>query len=62
MPIEVVYHRGLLMADRQRDPVVEARAVRVWALTEEGKVVLLQRRISEGVCDYIAVSVEASGG
>ena len=56
------YHTGLLMRDRLTDPVVDERARNAWMLAERGEVVLLQRRIREGVCEYLAVLVEDQNG
>ena len=61
----VVYHRGLIGKDRgtgipasrrtaQHDAVSQTAAI-AWSLYTAGKVYLFQRRVSEGVCDYLAV-------
>ena len=52
------YHTGLLMLDRLTNPVVEERARNAWLLAERGEAVLVQRRIREGVCEYLAIPVE----
>jgi hypothetical protein len=57
----IIYHTGLLMRDRLTDPLVDDRARKAWSLHECGSAVLLQRRVREGVCEYIAIPVEPHG-
>jgi len=51
----IVYHVGFLWADRINDLSVNVKAWKWWKKYERGEVYLLQRRISPGVCEYIAV-------
>ena len=61
----IVYHRGLLGKDRgtgipssartSKHDAVNQTATIAWSLYTAGKVHLFQRRVSEGVCDYLAV-------
>ena len=37
---------------------VDTRARKAWDASERGEAVLLQRRIREGVCEYLAIPVE----
>lgn len=64
-----VYHRGLLMADRQwwfdsgnksfghwgRDEKVDNLAKAVWTAYRLGDVYLLQRKLGEGDYEYLAI-------
>lgn len=53
-----VYHRGLLMQDRELDENVDKTARAAWALYAAGKCTLVQRRIADAypsACAYIAV-------
>lgn len=59
------YHRGLLAVERNRlgPPMAKARrqaldrlANAAWALAEQGRVHLLQRRIEPGKFSYLAVA------
>ena len=52
-----IYHRGLLVADRANAFRSELKQVadRVRWLAQRGQVLLVQKRIDEERCDYIAV-------
>lgn len=50
----IVYHRGLLMADRCRDDEANAVGWRAWRAWEAGLVLLFQHRKGD-VCEYRAV-------
>ena len=57
----VVYHTGLLMADRQTNKTVDAVAREAAVAESQGKVHLVQRRLESGTslypdgqCEYIA--------
>lgn len=57
---QIVYHRGLLMQDRDEPFGLEAHKIgkMAWNAYQAGKVVLLQRRIHDAepsACEYIAV-------
>ena len=52
------YHTGLLMRDRLNNDEVDTCARKAWDASERGEAVLLQRRIREGVCEYLAIPVE----
>ena len=56
--MNVIYHKGLLMRDRLFDAEVDAAANNAWKLQTRGKVVLVQRRVKPGVCEYLAIPVE----
>ena len=51
----VVYHRGLLMADRQYDAAVDATADAAMQAYRAGLCWLFQRRDPAGRCDYLAI-------
>lgn len=53
----VVYHTGLLMRDRQRNTDLNGGAAAAWHEYERGRAILVQRRVSPGVCDYIIVRI-----
>lgn len=62
----IVYHTGLLMFDRlmpasmRQHPGVEKLnqlADAIWRAYKAGKVTLVQRKISERGCEYIAVKL-----
>lgn len=53
----VLYHTGLLMRDRQRNPVLNDMAAAAWTLYERGEALLFQKRSSDGACDYYIVKV-----
>lgn len=52
----VAYHSGVLMRDRLYNPEVDARAKAAWKAHEEGRCVLVQRRVDASTCQYLAVS------
>lgn len=55
---KIVYHTGLLMMDRLFGPEfqnIHAIATAALDAFKEGRVHLVQKRISRGVCAYIAV-------
>lgn len=52
-----VYHRGLLMRDREFDKVVKDKQRAIRAGYESGVVALVQRRVEWGVCDYVAIKI-----
>ena len=56
------YHTGLLMRDRLMDMELDHRARRAWEAQERGECVLIQRRVEDGVCEYLAVPVENQHG
>ena len=51
----LVYHTGFLMRDRLGDAEVEKLGRLAWAAKARGKVLLIQRRVAEGVYEYRAV-------
>lgn len=51
----MIYHEGLLMADRLTNPALDKKATRLLADCEAGKIVLLQRRLAANVCQYLAI-------
>lgn len=51
----IVYHMGFLFADRQRHKAVHATGSAAWREYEAGNVALVQRRIDDKGCEYIAV-------
>ena len=51
----LVYHSGLLMADRQHDAAVDALADAAMAAYGKGLCWLFQRRDPAGHCDYLAI-------
>jgi hypothetical protein len=51
----IIYHTGLLLADR-RLPAVGALAREVWKAYKDKQVCLIQRRLSDPFgCEYVAV-------
>lgn len=51
---QIVYHRGLLMHQRQHNKMLRELAVQAYALFQGGMVHLVQRRLDDYVCEYIA--------
>lgn len=51
----LIYHVGNLYADRQASAVVETIAVIAMRASDARRASLVQRRIGDGVCEYIAV-------
>ena len=51
----VVYHIGNLAHDRMRDSDVDGRALAAMLAWREERAHLLQRRVGNGECEYIAV-------
>lgn len=51
----VAYHVGCLMADRMYHLDVDSRARAAWAAMQDGKVRLVQERVSGVACRYLAV-------
>src|SRR5207244_9900110 len=49
------YHVGYLATDRRRSPQVEVKAAAAWRDYEEGRAVLVQRRIPGGQFEYVRV-------
>lgn len=49
------YHTGLLMMERGAFSNTEKVAHTAWRLHERGLVRLVQRRISDDTCEYVAV-------
>jgi len=56
--MSVIYYTGLLMRDRLNNDELDERARKAWDAAERGEAVLVQRRVSEGVCEYLAIPVE----
>lgn len=52
---KIVYHRGLLMHQRQHNKTLRELGVVTFAAWTDGLVHLLQRRVNEFSCEYIAV-------
>jgi hypothetical protein len=50
----VTYHIGLLGKDRENSKEIDAAATLAWSMHKAGIAALVQRRISPGVCQYIA--------
>lgn len=51
---QIIYHRGLLMHDRMFSAVVRTIGKTAYAAWVSGRAHLAQRRVSPGVCEYIA--------
>jgi hypothetical protein len=43
-----VYHIGLLAFDRKRNPIVDEKARAAWRDYEQGRALLVQRRLRDG--------------
>ena len=54
---KVIYHVGLLAADRELSKSTAHIAATAWRLSNAGRVKLVQRRIRPLVCEYIAIGV-----
>jgi hypothetical protein len=58
----VVYHVGLLMYDRQSLPIARREkinkiATKMYKACRDGHIILWQRRIGDGICEYHAAHV-----
>ena len=61
----ITYHTGYLFYDRApvvdghtvKDDVVDGVAREAWNAYKDDRVVLVQKRVRPGVCDYIAVKM-----
>lgn len=51
----IVYHIGVLMADRVYDVEVDSVARAAWQAHVDDKVRLFQRRVRPSACQYVAV-------
>ena len=51
----MIYHRGLLMLDRQHDDKVNQKAHEVWKEHRAGRVILFQRRLGDGDYEYHSI-------
>lgn len=51
----MIYHRGLLMKDRQEDDKVNQRAHTEWKEHLAGRVHLFQRRVGDGDYEYHSI-------
>jgi hypothetical protein len=58
MGTTVCYHAGFIMKDRHKDPKVDAIAHDAWALYEAGRVLLTQRKIKDGLYEYLVTSCD----
>jgi hypothetical protein len=55
---EIAYYRGCVANDRLRVAGVEAVATDAMRLAEKGRVCLCQRKIKDGLYDYLAVAAD----
>lgn len=51
----IAYHTGFLWVDRAHSTTLDALGDAAWRAHEAGDCVLVQRRVSPGVCDYLAI-------
>jgi hypothetical protein len=47
-----IYHKGMLITDRKYDPALNEKASNYLKLSEQGKAILLQKRISDNAYEY----------